>query len=101
MKKIKLLLVLTLFITSCSKKEAPKPDIKFEQAQWNVKDESNYAYRKQMVNNLLKNYTWQGMSKDSVINLLGQPDVIEEEIFMLYHYEQNMLAALYYLPNHW
>ena len=94
MQIIKFLPVLLLFCSACSNKdEAPKPDIKFERAKWDIKDGASYTYRKQMVNDLLKNYTWPAIKKDSVIKLLGEPDGIEEDIFMLYNYNQKHLGS--------
>ncbi len=46
-----------------------------------------------MINDLLNNYNWPGVKKDSVLHLLGEPDVIEEDIFMLYHYEQKHFGS--------
>ena len=85
----KIFLVLALFCSACSSNsDVPDPDIKFDKAKWNTKEELNYTYRKQMINDLLKNYKWTDMKKDSVIRLLGEPDGIEEHIFMLYNYKQ-------------
>ncbi len=93
MQTTKLLLLLLLFCSACSNKnEASKPDTKFERTKWDTKDGANYTYRNQMVNDLLKNYNWPGLKKDSVLKLLGEPDGIEENIFMLYNYEQKHLG---------
>jgi hypothetical protein len=93
-KTTKWFLLLFLFFSACSSKdEGPKPEIRFERTKWDAKDDLNYSYRKQMVNDLLNNYKWSGLQKDSVIKMLGEPDVIEEDIFMLYHYEQKHLGA--------
>ena len=90
MKSIKLFMLLLLFCSACSnKKDTSKPDIKFERAKWDIKEDGRYTYRKQMVNDLLNNYKWPGVKKDSVIKLLGEPDEIEDNIFMLYNYNQN------------
>jgi len=95
MQTIKLLFALLLFCSACSnKKETAIPDIKFERTKWDAKDDLNYTYRKQMVNDLLKTYNWPGLKKDSVLHLLGEPDVIEDDIFMLYHYEQKYFGSL-------
>ena len=50
---------------------------------------SSYTYRKQMVNDLLTNYKWAGITKDSVIKLLGEPDEIEDNTFMIYDFHQS------------
>jgi hypothetical protein len=94
MQPTKLFILLLLFCSACSNKgKESKPDITFERTKWDTKDELNYTYRKQMINDLLKNYKWPGIKKDSVLKLLGAPDDIEEDIFMLYHYEQKHLGS--------
>lgn len=94
MQTTKLLLLFLLFCTACSNKdEAPKPNIKFERTKWDTKDGVKYTYREQMINDLLNNYNGPGVKKNSVLHLLGEPDVIEEDIFMLYHYEQKHFGS--------
>jgi hypothetical protein len=91
----KLLLVVLLFGSACNDKDGQagkgqstkQPDIKFDRTKWNVKNNGNYTYRKQMVNDLLDNYQWAGVKKDSVIQMLGQPDGIEEGN-LIYDYEK-------------
>lgn len=90
MKSIKLFLLILLFCSACSNNNnAPNTDIKFERTKWNIKDDDSYIYRKQMVNDLINNYKWAGIKKDSVIKLLGEPNEIEDNIFMLYNVNQN------------
>ena len=90
MQITKLLFLLLLFCSACSNKDdSSKTDIKFERTKWNIKDDGIYSYRKQMVNDLLTNYKWAGITKDSVIKLLGEPDEIEDNIFMIYNFNQN------------
>ena len=89
MQTIKLLLFLVLICSACSNKDEAKADIKFERAKWDIKDDDIYLYRKQMVNDLLTNYKWAGIKKDSVIKLLGQPDEIEEDTFLIYNFNQS------------
>ena len=86
-------LLLLICLPSSCKEEALKADTKFERTKWDTKDGLNYTYRKPMVNDLLNNYHWSGVTKDSVLNLLGEPDSIEEDIFMLYHYEQKYVGS--------
>ncbi|MEO6721008.1 MAG: hypothetical protein ABIN67_11585 [Ferruginibacter sp.] len=100
MKTTKLFLLLLLFCSACGNKhEASEPAIKFERTKWDTKDGSNYSYRKPMLDDLLYNYTWAGIKKDSVIKLLGEPDEIEDDIFMLYRYEQKHLFGSFPLST--
>lgn len=94
MRITKLLLLLFLFSACSNNGETSKPDITFERTKWDAKDGSAYLYRVQMINDLIKNYRWPGVKKDSVVKLLGEPDEIEEDTFLLYHYKQKYLGTL-------
>jgi hypothetical protein len=88
MRLIKTLSLFLLFLSACKSKEEqpPKPDIAFDKTKWNVKaKDGDYAYRKQMVKNILSGYKWEGVKKDSLVQMLGQPDVIEEGAFVYYY----------------
>lgn len=90
MQTTKLLFSLVLFCSACgNKNESTQASIKFESAKWNIKEDGHYTYRKQMVDDLLKNYKWTGIKKDSIIKLLGEPDEIEDNIFMIYDINQS------------
>ena len=82
----KWLFIVLLFCSACGKQSPQQPDIKFEKTKWSLKTEGHYTYRKQMVNDLLSNYEWYGVRKDSVIEMLGSPDNMEEGNLM-YDYE--------------
>ena len=90
MQTIKLLLILVLICSACNdKNESSKQDIKFERTKWDMKDDDIYTYRRQMVNDLLTNFKWAGITKDSVIKLLGEPDEIEDNTFLIYNFNQS------------
>ena len=86
-----LLLFTIIFLFSCNSGEdkAALPDIAFDKSKWLVKqDDGNYVYRKQMINDLLKNHHWNGLKRDSVESILGKPDVYEPaEDIMMYYYD--------------
>ena len=92
MQTMKWILSVFLFCSACSH-EPSKPDIKFERTKWDTKKDDSYTYRKQMINDLLKNYNWPGIKKDSVIKLLGQPDEIEADTFLLYDYGHKYIGS--------
>jgi hypothetical protein len=82
------LIVLLLFCSACSNNQSPdQPDIKFDKTKWNTLKDGQYLYRKEMVNDLLNNYQWAGVKKDSVIQMLGQADTIDEG-YLIYNYEK-------------
>ncbi len=95
MRITKQMLVILLFFVACNNKDkAPEPDVIFESKQWQIKEGKNYTFRKRMINDLLTNHSWAGLTKDSVLSKLGEPDVVEEDIFMLYHYEQKFVGSM-------
>jgi len=95
MKSIKLFLLLLLFCPACSNKnDTSKPDIKFDKSKWNMKDDDGYTYRKQMIHDLLNNYKWPGVKKDSVVKLLGEPNEIEDDTFMIYNHNHSGFSPL-------
>jgi hypothetical protein len=90
-KATKLLLALVLFCSACSSSsdQASKdqPEIPFDKTKWNENKDGQYTYRKQMITDLLTNHKWEGMQKDSVIQILGAPYSREEGLLM-YDYEK-------------
>jgi hypothetical protein len=83
-----LLPALLLCCLACKDEPETVKDIPFDKTKWSAKaDDGSYAYRKQMVNDLLNNYKWSGLTKDSVIRMLGKPDDTPEGTLM-YDYER-------------
>ncbi|HEY0677619.1 MAG TPA: hypothetical protein VGD17_05000 [Chitinophagaceae bacterium] len=87
-----LILVISFFCASCNSdgqtgKLAEQKEIGFEKTKWSIKKDGQYTYRKQMITDLLNNYKWPGMKKDSLLQMLGQPDGIEQNLLM-YDYER-------------
>ena len=50
----------------------------FDKTLWNTREGIDYPYRDQMVNDVLYNDTVRDLSKQQLINLLGDPDRIQE-----------------------
>jgi hypothetical protein len=82
-----------LFIALCAgcsdstKDEAAQANIHFDKSKWNLRQDGNYSYRKLMVNDILHSYHWAGVSRDSVIQMLGKPNDVEEGN-LIYTYDQ-------------
>ncbi|MES2648818.1 MAG: hypothetical protein V4717_18220 [Bacteroidota bacterium] len=86
--------ILILFCLACGSKKAPQqPDISFDKSKWQQKIDGKSNYRRQMVNDLVNNHSWTGVSKDSLVSLLGEPDDIENDINYLYYYEKEPIAG--------
>jgi len=77
------LLLLFLGFLACNNTKEKKPDnkdneikeeVKFDKANWAIKEGRDYPYRNQMVNDILYNDTVRTLNKDEIIGLLGKPD---------------------------
>jgi hypothetical protein len=53
-------------------------EISFNKEKWSEKIGPDYPYRDQMLNDLVYNDTIRELNKDEIIELLGQPDKINE-----------------------
>lgn len=98
MNVLKIFVIGIVFFAACkSEDDKPAlPDIAFDKSKWQVKqDDGNYAYRKQMVNDLLKNYQWNGIKRDSVERMLGKPDVYEPAEDLLMYYYDNGSGSMF------
>lgn len=90
----KILFLIILSFSACKQKDsAVALNLPFERTKWDMKTGRQYTFRKQMIPDLINNFTWQGLKKDSVLHLLGEPDGMEDETFMLYHYDQKFLVG--------
>lgn len=80
MKIVIFLLSFLPFIFSCSNKKDKDPSVqvKFDKLKWQAKEGDIYPYRDEMLNNLIDSVTLKGLHHDSIINLLGHPDKINE-----------------------
>ncbi len=61
-----------------------------------VKDKEGvqYVHRSRIINDLLTNYKWAGVTKDSVIMMLGQPsDIAENSLFYTYESRPMLLGT--------
>ena len=88
MRLLNILLLTVIFVGGCKSKgdETPKPDMAFDKSKWNLKSgNGDYTFRSQMVKDILKNYNWAGVKKDSLLQMLGQPNLVEEGSFVYYY----------------
>lgn len=68
LKKILLLLAITVTIYSCQQKQ------KFEKTKWaEVADLMTFPHRKYMIDDLVQNYQLKGKTYHELVELLGQP----------------------------
>jgi len=62
-------LILFIILMSCGVK-----DKKFDKATWNDREDMFYVNRESMVNDLMKNHLYKGMSYQELIGLIGKPE---------------------------
>jgi hypothetical protein len=80
--------LLLLFI-SCQNEVVD--EISFDASKWSVKKDMDYPFRNQMLHDLMENDTLKKMKKDSILELLGQPERINEN-HLYYMIEQERLG---------
>ena len=51
-----------------------KTEIQFDKSKWGSKEGKDYPYRDQMLDDLVYNDTVRSLSKDEILDLLGEPD---------------------------
>jgi hypothetical protein len=93
--KIKLIsLLILLGIVSCqnqTEKEIQyakikrQSELKFDQEKWQTKEGKDYPYRNQMENDIVYNDTIRTLTRDEILDLLGQPSYYREDTNYLYY----------------
>lgn len=74
-RRLIVILYLIVFLSSaCGVRE-----IKFDKNKWNEKDDMFYAYRENMVDDLMKNHLKKGMTYREVEELLGKSENFQNE----------------------
>jgi len=76
-----LFFILLISVISCKNKTNDKEEQKFNRSKWVIKEGKNYLYRDKMLNDVVYNIKLKGFRKDSVLQLLGQPDRTDTNYF--------------------
>jgi hypothetical protein len=79
-------------IVACTSKDNSIKEQKFDKAKWLIKKENQYPYRDKMLKDFISSYKLNGYGKDSLLNLLGEPERVENG-HLYYPISQT------YLPN--
>jgi hypothetical protein len=69
MKKI--FLAITFLIVTACQTNLP---LKFDKEKWQIKENDNYKYRKEMVHDLINNIKLKGLTRNELIDLLGKSE---------------------------
>ncbi len=78
MKFVICLIFFFSLICACNnKKTDANSQLKFDKVKWQIKEDADFPYRDEMLDDLINNVTLKGLKIDSVIALLGQPDHID------------------------
>lgn len=80
MKLIILFMALLPFMGACNndKNAGTITYVKFDKTKWQAKDGEAYPYRDDMLSDLINNVNLKNINYDSLINILGQPDRVNE-----------------------
>ncbi len=58
--------------------QGTETEITFDKTKWRAKEGNDYAYRDQMLNDIVYNDTVRMLTEGEIIELLGEPDRINE-----------------------
>lgn len=100
MKKIIVLTLIFISTISCKNdvdgnnadNPEPQAEIAFNQKKWQIKNENDYPYRKDMISHLIASDTIKTLNKAGIIDLLGQPDRIDND-HLFYQIDQKRIAS--------
>ena len=56
----------------------PDHEMAFDKKKWKTKDGADYPYRDKMIDDVVYNDTIRALDKDEILDLLGEPDRINE-----------------------
>jgi hypothetical protein len=87
------LIILLLCAAACKSKKQEAKEIPFDKTKWLVKEEKQYPYRDQMLNDVIKNYTAHGIKRDSILKLLGPPTKMDTG-FLFYRISQSFFLNI-------
>lgn len=63
----------------------------FDKSRWNVSEGLDYPFRDRMVNDVVYNDTIRDLSKNEILDLLGEPDRINEN-YLYYLVDQKRIG---------
>ena len=73
-------------------KDSTKPEIVFNQEQWQLKEGKDYPYREKMYKAIVYNDTIRNLNKPQILNLLGTPTKTVDE-YVYYRVQQTRLLG--------
>ena len=73
-------------------KNTPDNEMVFDKAKWRAKDGEDYPFRDRMLNDIIYNDTVRSQNKDEILDLLGEPDRINEN-YLYYMIAQKRLGS--------
>ena len=71
--------VIFFWCLGCTNQGEPVIETPFDKTKWSIKEDLDYPYRNQMVNDVLYSDSLRTLQKEGLIDLLGQPDYTREE----------------------
>ena len=86
--------VFLLCCLACTHKKQEISGEKFDKAKWITQSGKEYPYRDLMLNDLIANKRLTGLKRDSILNMLGQPNRSDTN-YIFYSIEQTLLAGIF------
>ena len=63
----------------------PLIEMKFDKAKWRLKEGRHYPYREKMLNDVVYNDTIRNLSRNEILDLLGEPSYYRDDTTYLYY----------------
>ena len=82
-----------LFYCFACKNGAEINEEHFDKTKWAIKEDNKYPYRDKMLKDLIDNYTLHGLTRDSILNLLGEPTRTDSG-YLFYTVSQRFVADI-------
>ena len=84
---------LSLLCSCNSKKADTNSHLKFDKVKWQTKEDEAYPYRNKMLDDLIDSVNLKGIQYDSLINILGQPDRVNDS-HLYYNISRNEIGVV-------
>lgn len=94
MKFVICLISFLSLICGCNNKKADaNSQLKFDKVKWQTKEDEAYPYRNKMLDDLIDSVNLKGIQYDSLINILGQPDRVNDG-HLYYNISRNEIGVV-------
>ena len=68
-------------------------EIPFDKEKWRLRDEAGFRYRRQMLNDIIGSRVLKGLTREEVLDLLGEPTRTDKN-FLFYRIFENKIGLM-------